>query len=80
MKMSKLERKYQKFFPPWIQYIVLFIGVCLIAALIFQPDIFDGHATLVLWIAIPYTLISFWFTGYFKGRIDSESGNQNNKE
>lgn len=70
MKTSPIERFHNRFFP---KRILLLIGVFVLVAIIIRPDIFDGHRSLLLWIAIPYTLYNFFMFAYLKGRIDSNT-------
>ena len=80
MKKTRLEKLLDVVFPRWLQRLSLVIGVVLIALEIICPDFMAGWKTVLLWVVIPYTVISFWLSGYFVGLIHSEKQKRGNKE
>ncbi len=83
-KKTKLEKLIDAIFPLWLQRLSLLVCVLLIVLEIFYPDIMTGWDKLLLWVVIPYTVISFWLSGYFIGLIhsgkeNSNKGNTNNE-
>lgn len=80
MKKTKLERLLDAVFPLWLQRLSLVVCVVLIVLEIVCPNFMAGWDKLLLWVVVPYTVISFCLSVYFFGLIHSEKRNRGNKE
>jgi hypothetical protein len=80
MKMSKIERFYQTIFPVRLHRLVLALLVLVVVLEIACPDFMAKWDIVLLCVVVPYVIIQFWLSGYFKGRIDSEKEERNREK
>jgi TPR repeat protein len=63
---------FQVTFPLWVHRLALAVGAVLVVLEITMRDIMARWDIPVLCVAVLYTIVQFWLTGYWKGRIDED--------